>query len=323
MRKDYRLYELNNDEFEALVVRISVEWFGAGVTPFATGRDGGRDGKFHGTASKFPSAAAPLVGHCVLQAKHVNEPNKSCSERDFERLLKKEHAKVKRLIKLGICDHYIVFTNRKLTAGADQKLIAALVALGLKSGHIIGNERLHLALDEYRDIRRDLPNANDSAPFRFEPDDLVEVIGALHTFVGSGGSSGFNSARDFTAIKIKAEKNKINGIGHEYYEQIIVNDSMPHFSRIEEFLKNPRNEEFAALYHDAADELKQKILVNRDKFGAFDEIFAFLNQEIQKQRAALRGRRRLVNVLLHYMYFNCDIGSKKSVSLKFGVDANA
>ena len=95
---DYRLYELNNDEFETLVVRISVEWFGAGVTPFATGPDGGRDGKFHGTASKFPSAAARLVGHCVLQAKHVNEPNKSCSDRDFERLLKKEHARSSTII---------------------------------------------------------------------------------------------------------------------------------------------------------------------------------------------------------------------------------
>jgi hypothetical protein len=323
MRRDYRLYELNNDEFETLVVRVSAEWLGAGVTPFATGPDGGRDGKFHGTASRFPSAAAPLVGHCVLQAKHANEPNKSCSDRDFERLLKKEHAKIKKLIRLGICDHYMVFTNRKLTAGADQKLIVDLEALGLKSAHVIGNERLHLALDQFRDIRDDLPNAHDSAPFRFQPDDLVEVIGALHTFVGSGGNSEFNSARDFAAIKIKANKNKINGLGKDYYEQIIVNDSMPHFSRVEEFLKNPRNREFAALYHDAADEIKQSILVNRSKFAAFDDIFAFLNQEIQRQRTALRGRRRLVNVLLHYMYFNCDIGSKKLVPAKVTIDANA
>jgi hypothetical protein len=166
----YRLYELNDDEFESLVVRICVEWLGAGVTPFAPGRDGGRDGKFHGTASRFPSAVAPLTGDCVLQAKHVNEPNKSCSDRDFERLLKKEHAKVKKLVKQGICDHYLVFTNRKLTGGADQKLIAALLELGLKSAHIVGNERLHLALDEFHNIRANLPNANDSAPFRFEPD---------------------------------------------------------------------------------------------------------------------------------------------------------
>ena len=46
MRRDFRLYELNDDEFERLIVRICVKWLGAGVTPFAPGKDGGRDGKF-------------------------------------------------------------------------------------------------------------------------------------------------------------------------------------------------------------------------------------------------------------------------------------
>ncbi len=51
---------------------------------------------------------------------------------------------------------------------------------------------------------------------------------------------------------------------------------MPHFSRIEDFLKNPRNGEYAALYHDAADELKQKILANRAKFGVFKKLLCVL-----------------------------------------------
>jgi hypothetical protein len=29
------------------------------------------------------------------------------------------------------------------------------------------------------------------------------------------------------------------------------------------------------------------------------------------KRAALRSKRRLVSILLHYMYFHCDIGSKE------------
>jgi len=203
----------------------------------------------------------------------------------------------------------LLFTNRRLTGGADQKLIDALLKLGLKTAYIIGNERLSMALDQFPLIRDSLPNSADPIPFRFIPDDLVDVIDALHAFAGSA-TSAFNSARDFGAIRIKEEKNKINGLGRDYYEQIIVNDSMPHFARLEEFLKNPRNEKFAELYHDAADEIKQKILVNRPKFGAFEETFAFLNEAIQTQRSSLKGRRRLVNIVLHYMYFNCDIGSK-------------
>jgi hypothetical protein len=97
----------------------------------------------------------------------------------------------------------------------------------------------------------------------------------------------------------------------EYYNQIIVSNSFPHFGRIDHFLKNPRNTHIAALYHDSADELKQKILAARSHFETFDNVFAFLIEEIQKKRAALKGKRRMISVMLHYMYANCDIGSKK------------
>ena len=175
----------------------------------------------------------------------MNEPNKSCSDAEFGRLIKKEHPKIKKLIGDAICDHYLLFTNRKLTGGSDQKLIDALLKLGLKIAHIIGNERLHMALDQFPHIRDSLPNAADPIPFQFIPDDLLDVIDGLHAFAGSGKSA-FNSARDFGAIRIKDEKNKINGLGRDYYEQIIVSDSMPHFARVEEFLKNPRIRRFFA-----------------------------------------------------------------------------
>ena len=310
MKKDYRLYELNDEEFEDFVIRLCLKWLGQGVTPFATGKDGGRDGKFHGKAQSYPSTSAPHDGHFVLQAKHVSAPNQSCSDADFERLLKKEHPKIKRLIKEGICDHYIVFTNRKLTGGADEKLMKALLALGLKSAAIIGVEKLHVALDGDADLRESLPNRKDKSPFGFEPADLIEVIGAFHDYTKAEGEDGFDSAHDFKKISLKSEKNKMNGLSTDYYQEIIVKGSMPYFHRIEAFLKNPRNEDFKDLYHDAADELKQKILVNRSEFETFDDVFAFLYEEVQKQREALKGKRRLISILLHYMYSNCDIGSK-------------
>jgi hypothetical protein len=323
MRRDYRLYELNDDEFERLVVCICVRWLGPGVTPFAKGPDGGRDGKFQGTANCFPSEKEPISGHCVLQAKHIAAPDKSCSDRDFARLLKKEHPKIKRLVKKGLCDHYIVFTNRKLTGGADEKLISAIVALGVKTAHIVGTEKLHLTLDDHVDIRDSLPNRNDSIPFRFNPDDLVEVITALHAYTGSEESKAFDSARDFGAVHIRDVKNKINGLSSDYYHELIVAGSMPHFSRIEDFLKNQRNRHLADLYHDAADELKQKILIHRFDFQTFDDVFAFLYEHIQQRRASLKGKRRLISILLHYMYCNCEIGSKHVDEEAVSANANA
>lgn len=316
MAKDYRLYELSEAEFEALAVRICLHWLGNGVTPFAPGRDGGRDGKFSGTAKNFPNDKDPLSGHFVLQAKHVASPNKSCSDPDFRRLLKKEHPKVKRLSGKGLCDHYIVFTNRKLTGGADEALIEALQEQGIKSAHIIGVERINLALETYPDLRASLPNRDEPQPFRFDPEDLVEVITAMHEFTRDDSEQSFDSAIDFDVIKIKDEKNKINGLTKDYYEQIVVAQSMPHFAKVEAFLKNPRNRDFAALYHDSADELKAKILVARAQFHTFDAVFAFLVEQLQHQRSALKGKRRLASVLLHYMYFTCDIGMKDASEMK-------
>lgn len=318
MKKDYRLYELHDDEFERLVVRICIRWLGEGVTPFAQGKDGGRDGKFQGKAICFPSSTDPLSGHFVLQAKHVNASDRSCSDRDFATLLKAEHSKIKRLITEGLCDHYILFTNRKYTAGTDEKLIKDLNALGLQSAAIIGVERLSLALDDFADIRNGLPNHLDPAPFQFEPDELIEVIRAIHDYTDDRALDVQNGAENFEKLKLQ-DKNKINGLSPGYFQSIIVDGSMPHFKRVDQFLKNPRNAEFAELYYDAADELKQKIFTKRDEFASFDSIFTFLYEEIQRNRSALRGRRRLIGVILHHMYCGCDIGLKEQPGVVGGV----
>lgn len=79
----------------------------------------------------------------------------------------------------------------------------------------------------------------------------------------------------------------------------------------------------ATLYHDSADELKHKIIIHRKDFDTFDNIFGFLYEEIQRRRDVLKGKRRLVSILLHYMYFNCDIGSKDPPVTGVSVDARA
>lgn len=309
MRRDYFLYMLSDDEFEALAVHIATYLLGDGVAPFAPGKDGGRDGKFHGTAERFPSTLSPLMGHVVLQAKHANAPDKSCSDKDFRHLIKMEHPKIERLIKSSICDHYIVFTNRKCSGGADEKLIAELRALGLSSAHILGTEYLHKLLEQRTDLEKHLPNRKDEIPFRFDPDEFIEVIQAFHDYTSAADSDALSGAYDFESIKIK-DKNSINGLTQGYFDQVIKSDSVPYFRQIEKFLENPRNRLFADLYADAAAELKQKIILHRLRFPSFDHVFGFLYDEIQSKRESLKGKRRLVSILLHYMYFHCDIGSK-------------
>lgn len=47
---DYHLYDLHASEFENLVNSICQKILGTGVISFSDGKDGGRDGKFTGTA---------------------------------------------------------------------------------------------------------------------------------------------------------------------------------------------------------------------------------------------------------------------------------
>ena len=74
MRRSYPLHDLSDDEFETLVNKVCMMQLGMGVVSFAAGKDGGRDGKFEGTAQRFPSEASPLSGKFIIQAKWTSNP---------------------------------------------------------------------------------------------------------------------------------------------------------------------------------------------------------------------------------------------------------
>ena len=123
--------------------------------------------------------------------------------------------------------------------------------------------------------------------------------------VSDGGSS-FNSALNFNFVG-KDLKNRINRLSKSYYAYI-QQDSLPHFRRIKTFLEDPRNDRLKAMYHDTADELKQKIVTFRGEFESFDEVLTHVRDLIATPENRLAGKKRLVNLFLHYMYCNCDIG---------------
>ncbi|MCP4657140.1 MAG: restriction endonuclease, partial [bacterium] len=69
--RDFLLHTLSSEDFEGLVVQICHRILGTGTFRFSSGPDGGRDGRFEGTASSFPSPAEPWSGGFVIQAKHT------------------------------------------------------------------------------------------------------------------------------------------------------------------------------------------------------------------------------------------------------------
>ncbi len=77
----YRLDRLHPDTFEELVIRICRDLLGKGVIGFAKGKDGGRDGRFEGTAQHYPSTSVPWKGKFIIQAKHTTNSEASTYNR--------------------------------------------------------------------------------------------------------------------------------------------------------------------------------------------------------------------------------------------------
>lgn len=304
LHRTFPIHDLSDDEFETLAAAICYFILGTGTVVFAAGPDGGRDGAFHGTATKFPSAAAPLVGKFIVQAKHTQNPAASCSDSAFNRTLIGEHPKLVKLIEKGELEHYLLFTNRKKPASDSITKEAALVALGLASAHLIGIEQLRLWLTLHPEIWTKLGFDRFETPLRIQVDDLTTVVSAFHeTITGSLASA---ADPDFTYVT-KPKKNKINKLTDEYWEEIRTR-SLPYFKTIEDFLRNPRNIDFKDMYEDTADEIRRKLIATSSYFATFDDALTYVIDLVTTNNPDLNKRRRFASIFLHYMYYTCDIG---------------
>lgn len=154
------------------------------------------------------------------------------------------------------------------------------------------------------------PERDDYGPLRFDWDDLCEVISSIHDLVTPEENQSGNSSRyDFFTPGIK-EKNEINGMGDDYFA-LTKQHYEPYFTSIEEFLKDDSNRHTRELYYDIVDELRQKITVSRSQFDCFEDVLLHLyDQTIKQSKASIKKKRRVLSLVLNFMYFNCDIGKK-------------
>ncbi len=106
------------------------------------------------------------------------------------------------------------------------------------------------------------------------------------------------------------EKNELNSLSDDYFE-IIKEDYMEYFGKIDSFLKDPKNSEYLQMYQNTVVELRRKITIKRKDYEYFEEIFEDLYDHIlDKNVDELHTNKEIIWVFLHYMYCNCDIGKK-------------
>lgn len=309
----YRYEDLGKEQFEFLIVSLCGFLLGEGVKGFASGPDGGRDAKFVGVATHIPSRGAPWAGTIVVQAKHVSAYNRHFSEPDFftgkpdKGVVADEVTRIRKLRAAGQVDHYMLFSNRKLAANADQRItdyIAAETGIPSASIMLCGIEQIERWLKRFEDVARMVNLDPVDSPLIVSPDELAEVVEAFSTHVTAASVA----TETHPVPRFPFErKNEINGMSSEFavlQRRLYLKDS----AQIRDFLASPENRGLLASYELAVAEFQSKIIAKRKDYQSFDEIMNYLVDLLFGRDPILRRHKRLTRTMVFYMYWNCDIG---------------
>jgi len=310
----YGLEQISDDDFEKLVLVLCQKILGIGVQGFAKGRDGGVDARFSGKANSYPSESQPWDGLVIIQAKHTQNSQASCSDGDFfnnnSSIIKTEINKLKNNgTKL---DYYMLFTNRKQPAASLEPQLAYIKQeLGVKGAAIFGLEKIESILDSCQDIVKQFRLLRYILPEYIYPEDIKQVIITFAKNKDLWKNAENNSDTNDLLFVSKEEKNRLNNVS-EYYFDNIKEHSLRYFSQIDEFLKDPINEEYKEMYENTTSDLRSFLMKNRD-LKPFVDLLEDIIEQIKgfDETQQIFKERRFVSVFVHYMYFNCDIGRKK------------
>lgn len=303
----YPLHNLNEDDFENLINLLCREVLGTGVISFSKGSDGGKDGKFNGTANNYPDKQHPWTGKFIIQTKHTSKENASCSDSEFKRIVHKEIPKVVKLKEKGEVDYYLLFTNRKRSGNnTTEEEIKAETTVETR---LIAEEQIQDYLQQYPNVASATKLNRLLMPLEFDEEDIKEVVLAIRNAIKSS-SSDASSEEDFIKIDLE-RKNEINNLSNEYFNGSI-KPNFENFGSIESFLKDPINAEIREVYDDIIDELRAQISINRKDYTSFQEIIEDIYKKVTHvYKDELKRNKKLVRMLLHYMYCGCDIGKKE------------
>lgn len=315
----YAYEDMSDSQFEQLIVVLSQKLLGLSVHGFAAGRDGGRDAKFIGTAEHIPSRAAPWVGTVIIQAKHTNGYNKKFSDSDFfsrDRatcIIADEVPRIKALRSRKELDHYMLFSNRRLTGNAESEIrshISNECGIPAHSILLCGIEQIEIWLKHFPDVPKIVNLDPINSPLLVSPEELAEVVEAL----ALQNMDVKDAVDDPPADRVTyAEKNRLNNMSADYARDLrkrYLADTVT----IKRFLASPENEPLLKLYESVADEFQLKIIAKRKDFQQFDDLMNYLFDLLFNRDQTLRSNRRLTRALLFYMYWNCDIGKDDDVT---------
>lgn len=307
----YPYEDLAEAQFEALVVQAAKLQLGKGVQAFATGIDGGRDARFEGLANGFPSHSRPWDGVSIIQAKHTFSYG-YFSDADFSgdaanSVLTKEIVRAKKLHDGRMLDNYLLYSNRFLTANANEALVqqlAAGIGISTENIHLCGVESLDEAFRAEPRLAQ-LAGINPlDGPLIVSSRDLAEVVEAITQGINFEFAS--TDSRPVARTSL-AKKNQLNSMTEKTSNRLMRNHG--HVLRqIQSFLADPGNSRIRKMYVDCAEDFDLKIVAHKEQHHTFDAVFGRLVDILVSRDALLSRNRRLTRAIVFYMYWNCDIG---------------
>lgn len=187
----------------------------------------------------------------------------------------------------------------KNSAGADTNSIAAV-----NNGS--GNQKIDNSTTHYHSNGFVNLAATANGVIAFDPSLIREVI---ITIDKSMTQIGKNSV-DFTAIDLE-EKNRLNNLSQEFYDEIISMYYEPYFHELEIFLKQRENEDLQGKVLNIVENLNKKIIIKRKKFGPFEDLLDEIeNALLENEFETLKGKGEIISLFMYYLYSSCLIGKK-------------
>jgi hypothetical protein len=309
----YAYEDLSADQFERLIVVLCQQLLGISVQGFTKGPDGGRDGKFVGTAERHPSKASPWIGTTIIQAKHTNGYNRYFNESDFfsnsssNTILAKEIPRIKKLRAKNQIDNYMLFANRRLSGNAESNIcgyISKECGIPEQSIYLCGIDQLDILLRSFPDVAQVAKIDPIDGPLIVSPFDLAEVVQALATHSGSISEV----LDDPPTPRISYEdKNILNNMTPSYAKAQLKR-YLKETTQVRDFLAAPENVASLQMYNSVVDEIDLKIIAHRKEEQTFDQVMEYVVDLLLNRDPILRKHSRLTRVILFYMYWYCDIG---------------
>ena len=158
----------------------------------------------------------------MVQAKHTNGLNKRFSDLDFfsensiNTVLAGELPCIKRLRNDKKLDHYMLFSNRRLTGESESTIRAHIseeCGLGEQSIYLCGVEQLELYLKRFPDVARIAEIDPIDSPLIVSPSELADLVEVLSKHLPTVSAKLDSVPVDRVSYE---RKNQINNMTEEY-----------------------------------------------------------------------------------------------------------